>query len=250
MIDGLGQDRVAFLASVRNAAEAAIAVDGGADIIDGKDPARGALGALDCDVLGAVVAAVGGRVPVSATIGDLAPVADIMVAAARQVASTGVDIVKAGLFGADDPRTAIAALGAADLGGAKRVAVLMADMNPDFGLLPHLAAARFDGVMLDTAIKDGASLRDKLGADRISAFVAEARRSGLSAGLAGSLRLHDIAPLSAFHPDILGFRGALTVGGRADVLDLKNVRRIRQAIDSASDSASMVETRQLAVNSR
>ena len=49
MIEGLRRGRPAFLASVINADEADIALEGGADIIDCKDPASGALGALARD---------------------------------------------------------------------------------------------------------------------------------------------------------------------------------------------------------
>ncbi len=61
----------AMLASVRTLDEALLALAGGADIIDLKDPARGALGALDQATARNIVAAIGGRAPVSATIGDL-----------------------------------------------------------------------------------------------------------------------------------------------------------------------------------
>src|SRR5262245_29278297 len=60
-----------FLASVRDAAEAELAIGAGADIVDLKDPEGGALGALPPATIEACVRAIGGRVPVSATIGDL-----------------------------------------------------------------------------------------------------------------------------------------------------------------------------------
>ena len=111
MIEGLRRDRPAFLASVTNAAEAEMAFRGGAGIIDGKDPATGALGALDAGAVRDIVEVISGRVPVSATIGDLHAEADLMVPAAAAMSATGVDIVKIGFFGDEDPQRAIVALG-------------------------------------------------------------------------------------------------------------------------------------------
>src|SRR4029078_10489724 len=68
----------AFLASVTNVAEARLAVSSGADIIDCKDPSRGALGALPLDAIFAVRAAVPREIPVSATVGDLKPEPDVL----------------------------------------------------------------------------------------------------------------------------------------------------------------------------
>ena len=47
--------------SVRDADEADLAARAGADLVDAKDPARGALGALPAATVRAIVAQVGGR---------------------------------------------------------------------------------------------------------------------------------------------------------------------------------------------
>ena len=52
-----------LLVSVRSAAEAITALEAGADVIDVKEPSRGALGAADCETIAAVVRAVAGRAP-------------------------------------------------------------------------------------------------------------------------------------------------------------------------------------------
>jgi uncharacterized protein (UPF0264 family) len=54
-------------------------------------------------------------------------------------------------------------------------------------------------------------------------------------GLAGSLRIEDIAPLAAIGPDLLGFRGALCQpDGRAAPLSTKRVGAVREALNEAS----------------
>src|SRR5262249_16930363 len=87
-----------LLASVTGAEEAEVALASGADIIDLKDPAIGALGALPLAVVQESVAAVARRRPVSAVAGDLPMDPDTVVAGVRGLAETGVDYVKVGLF--------------------------------------------------------------------------------------------------------------------------------------------------------
>ncbi|MGZ8935852.1 MAG: (5-formylfuran-3-yl)methyl phosphate synthase, partial [Methylobacter sp.] len=59
-----------MLASVNNLKEAALVLSANVDIIDLKQPALGALGALETDSVKKIVTWVDGRCPVSATIGD------------------------------------------------------------------------------------------------------------------------------------------------------------------------------------
>jgi uncharacterized protein (UPF0264 family) len=223
----------AFLASVKNASEAYEAFAAGADVIDCKDPSGGALGRLDLDEIARVVQGVSALAPVSATIGDTFAAPADAVRSAQDVAATGVAIVKCGFFGLPGDAALAEALGAADLGRAKLFAVLMADRVTDFSLVPHLARAGFIGVMLDTAGKHRGSLRDIMDVDRLAAFLSAVRAHQLAAGLAGSLRLDDIAPLAALGPDILGFRGALCADGRTGQLDEARVVAIRRALDAA-----------------
>src|SRR3954449_8349799 len=62
----------ALLVSVRDAAEVAAAIDGGAGLIDVKEPDNGALGRAHDAVRESVLDAVNGRVPVSVALGELA----------------------------------------------------------------------------------------------------------------------------------------------------------------------------------
>ncbi|HEX5314319.1 MAG TPA: (5-formylfuran-3-yl)methyl phosphate synthase, partial [Gammaproteobacteria bacterium] len=75
-----------MLASVTGPAEAEVAVAGGADIIDLKDPSRGALGAVPIATVARTVAAVGQRRETSAVTGDLPMQPDLVVAAAKAMA--------------------------------------------------------------------------------------------------------------------------------------------------------------------
>lgn len=97
-----------LLASVTTPQEARLAMAGGADVIDAKDPARGALGALDSTTLRAIRAVVASNVPLSATTGDL-PVdqPQSIINEVARVAATSVDIVKIGFFDLRPPHLSL-----------------------------------------------------------------------------------------------------------------------------------------------
>jgi (5-formylfuran-3-yl)methyl phosphate synthase len=234
-----------MLASVTSVAEALLALELGADIIDLKNPHEGALGALPLATLASIVTAIDGRRTVSATIGDIpdhpASIAQKVVA----TAATGVDIVKIGIAAS---RSALAFWhSAAWLGSlgpkaharlatttwpepasTRLVAVLFADEGIDLAWIDALAASGFYGVMLDTADKQGGGLRRHCDDALLRNFVQRAQEKNLMCGLAGSLRLDDIAPLLALSPDYLGFRGALCRNtSRTDQLDADAFREVR-----------------------
>jgi len=222
-----------LLASVMNAREGALAARHGADIVDCKDASAGALGALPVAMVADVRAALPVHVPVSATIGDLVPEPAAVSAAAAAMAESGVDFVKVGFFPGGDAIATIAALGQLRMERAALVGVLLADREPDLGLIEAMGGAGFAGVMLDTAGKNSGSLMEAMGAAAIYEFLARARRAGCFAGLAGSLKLAHIPRLKQLAPDVLGFRGALCRGGaRSAPLDAGAVSAVRRAIDA------------------
>jgi uncharacterized protein (UPF0264 family) len=226
-----------LLASVRSAEEALIACAGGADIIDLKEPAAGALGRLPDATIAAVLSAVAGRKPASATIGDLPLEPRRVRDAVLAMAAAGVDIVKLGLFAGDVPGT-LAELAGPARDGIRLVAVLFADRQPDVDAVARCADAGFFGVMLDTADKRAGPLTRHLPEDALARFIAVARRHGLLAGLAGSLSAADVPALLPLTPDYLGFRSALTAGGRSGPLDAMAMAKMRLALDQAPLASS------------
>lgn len=234
-----------FLASVRDPIEAELVLAAGADIVDLKEPARGALGAAAPDVIGACIEKVRGRSRVSATVGDLPMVPDTVVQAVSDMARLGVDDVKLGISPGGDPQSCFARLGALDL-TARLILVVFADAMPAFEPVAAARVAGASGVMLDTAGKGEGSLTDHMTLGAIGDFVERARRAGLTAGVAGSLRASHIPPLLAVEPDVIGFRGALCNGGlRNQNVDPEACRRVRRLIPSGTtlDGACFGEPR-------
>ncbi|MGU3538351.1 (5-formylfuran-3-yl)methyl phosphate synthase [Methylobacterium sp. A54F] len=215
--------RPRLLVSVRSCDEARAALAAGADLIDAKDPDRGALGALATDVVRAIVAAMAGRAVTSAVAGEPAG-PEAMAETVRAMAATGAGYVKVAVRPGDlaHPGPLAAAAGAAP---GRLVAVLFAEDGAAAPSVAPLAAAGFAGAMIDTLGKDGRRLGDWLAPEALEAFTETCGAHGLLSGLAGSLRVADIPVLSGHAPGYLGFRGGLCEGGdRRRALDPARIR--------------------------
>ncbi len=200
-----------MLASVENLTEALQVLAAGVDIIDLKSPSKGALGALPIELVKEIVLAVDGRLPVSATIGDLPMYPKQVGDAVEAMASTGVDYVKIGFFPDGDWQKTIIHLAPLAAEGVRLVAVLFGDLNPRLDQIPALAISGFSAVMLDTMDKRAGSLTQVCTMDFLQSFIIEAKAYGMLCGLAGSLRQTDIPALLDLQADYLGFRGALCI---------------------------------------
>src|SRR5262245_27362335 len=126
-----------LLVSARNAADAAAALAGGADIVDAKEPSEGALGAVTIEVLRDMLSTVDAARPVSAALGD----ANHTAALERRVhacAAEGVAFVKIGFAGITDvarvTNLIASAVGAAREYACEVVAVGYADAGRGGGI--------------------------------------------------------------------------------------------------------------------
>jgi (5-formylfuran-3-yl)methyl phosphate synthase len=220
-----------MLVSVRDAAEALAAAQAGADFIDLKDPADGALGGLGAARIAPIVAALRARhpaLPISATIGDVAPSdIDEVLRRVAEVAACGVDYVKVGV--APGGQALLAALASCcKVLEAQVVPVLLADAGVDMALVEAaLALGAFPALMLDTADKSAGSLIERLAPAALFAFVAALRQRDCLSGLAGALRGVDVPALREIAPDFAGFRSAVCDGPRDGELDPVRVRALR-----------------------
>jgi len=228
-----------LLVSVADGREARAALAGGADVIDAKDPGRGALGAVRPAVLVAIRDAVGSSRPVSAALGD-ARDERAVAQAARAAAARGVAFVKLGFAGVASEerarRLAAAARHGASEGagggtGAEVVLVAYADWLRAGSLAPErlvavAVAARAAGMLLDTALKD-ASLFGRVALEAVGAWVRVVHEAGMFACLAGSLGGADLATARALGADLVGVRGAACVGGRTGRVARARVAALR-----------------------
>jgi (5-formylfuran-3-yl)methyl phosphate synthase len=237
---------VKLLVSVTDAAEAELAVAGGVDVVDVKNPAEGSLGAPAPDVLARVRAAVPAGLPLSAALGDLPALPGTAALAALGAARCGAGYVKIGLLGCSTEDQAVAVLTAARTavdGAAAVVAVTYADGArvpsrplPPPALIAAAARARVHGCLLDTAVKDGRGLLRWLDPDALAALAGAAHAAGLELGLAGELRADDLPAIRATGADVAGVRSAACRDGRRDApLDPDRIARLRELAGGAAN---------------
>ena len=220
-----------FLASVASVEEARLVCSLGVDVIDLKDPNRGALGALEQDKVRLITALVGKTTTLSATIGDLPAYAAELESAVLGMHASGVDIVKVGVFAGSLSPFTWSALDRLTDRNIRIVLVFFAEFSPVEADFEKLKSTGVMGVMLDTCDKASGNLREKMEDGALAQFVADAKRAGLITGLAGALTGEDIPPLLRINPDYLGFRGALCrQHERTMQIDSTKVTEIRKLI--------------------
>jgi uncharacterized protein (UPF0264 family) len=205
-----------LLVSVTSAVDAAAALAGGADLVDAKDPAAGALGAVSIEQFRRIVAAVAGARPVTAALGDAADEPAIE-QTARAFAGLGASFVKIGFAGIVSAEP-VAALLAAAVRGARR------------GSGSRVVAVA-TGVLLDTFDKQQGGLRELVAWRALTDWVASAHDAGLFVAIAGKLTASDLPYVRDAGADIAGVRGAACDGGRTGHVTADRVRLLRSACD-------------------
>jgi len=200
---------VRLLVSVVSAEEARGALAGGADIIDVKDPAEGALGAPTPRVLSEVVEVVGDAAPVSVALGDDPGLPHTAALAARGAVACGASFVKVGLGGVDGLESAVALIGAvADAVGSEAavIAAAFADVGAPEWLPALVERTGIAGALVDTFVKDGRGLYASLSEGELVDLIARTHRAGASFAVAGQLRLGELCRVEA---DVVGVRSAV-----------------------------------------
>lgn len=226
-----------MLASVRNLEEAKIVWHGGVDIIDIKEPNHGALGAAPLQEIHHVVDELWEKCVISATIGDLPADASAIENKVLQIAETGVDYVKVGMFSDRHIETCLPKLVHCANKGIAIIAVFFADMDFDTDYAIQTAKqAHLKGVMLDTARKGSGNLLTHKNILQLEYFVNRAKQNDLLTGLAGSLAINDIPVLIKANPDYIGFRTALCNSNeRTSHLDSNAIQLVRKNIPLPSE---------------
>ncbi|MBE0524657.1 MAG: (5-formylfuran-3-yl)methyl phosphate synthase [Methanosarcinales archaeon] len=227
-----------LLVSPINIDEARAAANGGADIIDVKNPKEGSLGANFPWVIRAVKEAVNSKCPISATIGDMNYKPGTASLAALGAAVAGAEYVKVGLFDVQTTEQAF------DM--ARNVVKSVKDYDPnkkvvisgysDYKRINSIAVSKLpavcadcgaDVVMMDTGIKDGRSTFEFMSHEELSKFVASAHDLGLETAIAGTIKFEDIEPLNKIGPDIIGVRGCVCGGDRNSAIQQELVEALK-----------------------
>ena len=223
-----------LLVSVRDADEACQALAGGADVIDVKEPLRGALGAADHNVWHDVRQAIPTDFPLSVALGELT---DGKIAQ-RAALVPRIQFAKVGMSGcldlADWPTPWEQVLGQLPI-ETKRVAVGYVDHRaaraPDPREVLRLApAVNCRTLLLDTFAKDQGDLFDHLDDSQLALLARKCRAAGIALVLAGSLKLTSIERALSFAPALVAVRGAACRGDRTGTVCERLVKRLKRRI--------------------
>jgi uncharacterized protein (UPF0264 family) len=229
-----------LLVSPMNVQEAIASEQGGADIIDVKNPKEGSLGANFPWVIGEIKSCI--KKPLSATIGDFNYKPGTASLAALGAAVAGAQYIKVGLYDIHTEAEAFDLLSAVAKAvksyDPKRLVVASAysdysrigSISP-FDLPPVARRAGCDVVMVDTGVKDGKSTFEFMGNGELQSFVEAAHAEGLQCAVAGSIKFDDISLLKHVGPDIIGVRGVVCGGNRNDGIRADLVARLKAMLN-------------------
>ena len=221
-----------LLVSVRSAAEALVALLGGASFIDIKEPALGSLGRAPRQVQTEIVHVVRSelakdaegrrQVVLTAALGELveseppasySPVEDVA-------------LYKLGLSQCQGHRQWTERLDAwrqrFTISNADLVAVAYADHSaanapPPTDVLAYAIDRRLPFLLIDTFEKTGKSLTEFLRTPDLLRLLNRAHDHGIAVALAGSLRLEDMDPLAKLGTDVLAVRSAACEDGKREL---------------------------------
>lgn len=219
-----------LLVSVRNAVEARIALDAGVDLIDIKEPNRGALGAADASVWREVLDIVAGRVPVSCALGELSEIRQANIVAIP----AGMQYVKIGLSGiasVSNWRAAWREKVSQRSADCNVVAVVYADGErvgaPQAReILEAAQSLPCAAILIDTFEKSSGNVFQHWPSDALETYLGHARDAGLLTVLGGGLDWSSLELALTLPVDYVAVRGLACLSGRVSAVDAAACRRL------------------------
>ena len=231
---------VNLLVSVRSPQEALAALDGGADIIDVKEPTQGSLGRSESNVVAEITDLVHSRSPgtiVSAALGEVAEsprseAIDLTQAARLDLVKSGLSGLHQGLVPWQDAWHRFRENVVVTRPTTQWVAVAYADAQRSRS--PHAVDVLDEGhrigcpvLLIDTFQKDGTSLLDWVATRELDRIRCRTRDYGMKMVLAGQITTTLLPEVLAVDPDIIAVRGAVCeYGNRGATVTAERVRQL------------------------
>jgi uncharacterized protein (UPF0264 family) len=220
-----------LLVSVRSLSEAQTALLAGVDLLDVKEPLRGALGAAEPRVIAEIAGLVAGRIPSSAAWGELSEAAGV-------VPDCGLTYLKVGLAGESGRHDWPARWRqAADRleGNCELVAVAYADAEragspPPLDVLYETWRRGARTILVDTFDKSAGGLFSHWPLAALGDWLARARALGMQTAVAGSLTVQDLGWIVPLEPDYVAVRGAACRQSRTGGICGERIAAIKEAL--------------------
>lgn len=245
------QSRPRFLVSIRSPAEANIAITGGADLIDIKEPRHGSLGFAGqqtIDEIAQELAESPVPPPLSVALGELRDWAPEMAVPRLPANITYAKLGLANCGGQHDWIKHWTQLRRRFDESAERqlawIAVHYVDSGaaaPSFSQV--FAAAQQTGcrgLLLDTFKKSNGALFDHISGETLSDCRRQTADAGLLFAVAGGLQMADLPRLVALGPDVVAVRSlACANGARQESIDRQAIEAINSSLDRATMGQSI-----------
>ena len=197
------------LVSIKDTYEANVIRDLEIDIIDLKEVSNPPMGFVGLEKIKLIKNILPNRV-ISVTMGNnINPYEKKIINLANEVAASGVDYMKVGLFSENEIKNHGKFLRELNLKNCRPVCVILVDNSVDINYLDSLHEIGYKGVMLDTINKKQSRVFDLLSEKECISFVNQSKKLGMTSGIAGSLTLDDLSKIMRINPDFIGFRGQL-----------------------------------------
>jgi hypothetical protein len=235
-----------LLVSVRSWGEATVAIEGGAQILDVKEPARGSLGMADPAVIREIAHQIGVAecaLPLSIALGELR---DWIGRNDWPALPEEVTFAKLGLSDLADTNDWQSAWGQvrADFDRQRRVplswvAVVYADQQAACSpshqeILAAAASTRCAGLLIDTYVKSDRSLTDFVSVPDLIETAERCHTQGMFLALAGRLDMESLAGIGMVNADVIAIRSAACrKGDRTGTIDAGRVSEFREAVAQA-----------------
>lgn len=227
-----------LLVSVRDEKEALAAIAGGVELLDVKEPDRGALGAADEATINRILAAVGNTVPVSIALGELTGATDPL----PSFSPGRIAYAKLGLAGAlrdgnwaECWRRAIESI--CQWSQAVGVAYVDAEKveapRPD-EVIEKAIEFGCAAILFDTFTKQGSNLFDYADAEQLTKWIDRARQNDLTVVLGGALSAQSMPRADKLGVDYVAVRTAACQGGRRGAINTDRVRGLRAILDRSA----------------
>lgn len=236
--------RPKLLVSVRSIEEARAAIDGGADIVDVKEPRRGSLGRADPEVIAAVaetVRSMAPELPVSAALGELRDCESQFPRITDEM-----DFVKLGLAGASDAADWPERWGAVRHAierqwyrpvpwvGVAYADAINAGAPPVDEVIAAAANAGCAGLLIDTCGKSTGGLLSFADQGELLRWAHQIHDAGMFMALAGRITVAELAELSELRADVIAVRSAVCRASQRNAeLASELVASFRRALQQA-----------------
>jgi uncharacterized protein (UPF0264 family) len=224
-----------LLISVRDLAEAEIALQGGCDWLDVKEPSAGSLGTPSLEQLAEIASLSTAFAGWSTAAGELQNLTDATWNTILR-SFPQLSLIKVGLSGYPNHASALERLKSlksqqpqATLATVHYADHLIAHSPPWPHTLEIALAIESPVILIDTFSKNGNTLFDHVPLERLQTIRAQLTSLGIGLAVAGSLRAEHVPLIiQKIHPDLVAFRGAACKSGRTSELCADRVALLKR----------------------